>query len=222
MNRDEQRRNATEKQLQMLSIQESLDAMQIPGHQWSSQKIDASAAMEETPVEIADSTVQLDITQALAGVVNDAVTQISSEQQKKFEAESKAFLFPEMPKARRRGKESSPVKAFDAPISPTREDFDEFIRVSEKFLGANAEPFPLDESARPGMQKDRPGPRVAVPRDANEARHEADGDDVATAIGDFDQQMSRFAALVVQSIKNLNNRLDSLSRSLESEGYDAR
>lgn len=222
MNREEQRRNATELQLQTLSIQETFDSFSTPGHKWSSEKIDASAALEETPTEIIDATAQFDITQALGDIAKSAVTQISSDQQKQFQSDAKAFLAPSTPQPRRKGKESSPVRAFDVPVSRTREEFDEFIKVSEKFVGPNAEPFPLDETARPGMQKDRPGPRVATPRDANEARHETDGQDVATAISDFDQQMSRFATMVVDSIRSLNNRLDSLSRSLESEGYDAR
>lgn len=222
MNREQQKENATVLQAKMRSVFDAFESLKSDTHQWSSEKVGAALDPEGMD-EVVDATTQFDITQTLTDITKDAITQVSTKQREDFSKEAKASLMPEIPEIKKRSRRgrASAVPAFAEPATQDRKDYDEFREAAKKFIGPDAAPFP-DNDVPPAPNRDRPGKGVAPPLQGDDFRGLDDAREIGAAVSQFQSEMSRFATAVFMSINDLNRRLNSLSRALESEGYDHR
>lgn len=221
MDREQQKKNAETLFAQVSGVLDAFQSLAADTHQWSSEKVQAAVDPEGMD-EVADATTQFDITQTLTDIAEQALTQISTQQQREFEKNTKDVLMPEVKKpSRRRKGPASPVAAFAQPATQEREDYEEFRKVAARFLGPDAAPFPDDEFPK-NPNRDRRGERVAPPLQGNDFAKLNDAIEIGAAVDEFSREMSQFSVAVVMAIVDLNRRLNSLTRSLESEGYDHR
>lgn len=207
----------------LMASQRLLSSFDTEGHKWSSETGDDKLDLDTARQEALAATSQLDISQALSGIVQDATSRFTAFEQKQSAREIQETLRPTTPKRsarfERRQEPGSPVAAFN---TPTRKDHDEFLRVAESVLGNKAEPFPLDDGKKARIAPDAPGARVAPMMPMDQLADVQAGQGVATAVSEFTIEMTRFAESVTATIQTLTRRLNSLARVLESEGSDIR
>lgn len=219
MDREEQRKNAEEVRVNILAANAAMDSLRESGNKWTDEKFDATTNLEPVDTGVYDSMSQIDVMQVgqeIVGSIQDV------ELKKKFDEQVKAAE-PKQSDRRKRPKPESPVAAFNEPVvlpeARTFEDYQDYLDVVAKMTGfAGPEPFAAEE--KPRITSSPRGQRIAPPMNRDQMQAVNDGQEVVTALTEFERNMTRFAEAVVSAINGVSRRLDSLTRALESEEND--